>query len=468
VFVGGWTLHAALAIGAGPNDTDAALLDQLTALVSKNLVYQHMQPNGTARFAMLETIREYAQEQLAASGDGATPGQRHATYYLALAEAAEQEAQHARQVDWLEDLETEHDNLRAALIWALEHGDVAFAARLGGALVWFWNLHGHRREGRMWLDRVLARREPLPAKLQAKALDGVGVLAANQGDFVSAQAAYDAGLRCYRQISDRRGVARVLEHLGWMAMFQDQAARAAALLEESLMLYRMSSDTAGQAAVLNHLGLLALFQAGHDQAARYFEASLACYRAIDDPAGIAQLHNHLGLLALVRGDHPRAIEHFEEGLRLCRACGNRGDSAHLLNHLGKVALIQGDPARAQPYFVESLVAFQALGDRQGIAWGLAGIGGVAALQGQALRAARLLSAAAALRERIGAPIPIAGRALYDQLLAVAQSQLDAVTWARAWALGRTLTPNQAIADALALEYHQPAELLAKHVSHTIS
>jgi hypothetical protein len=154
-------------------------------------------------------------------------------------------------------------------------------------------------------------------------------------------------------------------------------------------------------------------------------------------------------LALVQGEHLRAIEHFEEGLKLQRARGNIGDSAHLLNHLGKVALVQGDGARAYPYFVKSLTAFQSLDDRQGIAWSLAGLGGTAALRGQAARAARLLSAAAALRERIGAPVPIAGRALYAQVLDAARAQLDEATWAAMWSLGRTMTLAQAIADALA-------------------
>jgi predicted ATPase/DNA-binding XRE family transcriptional regulator len=421
VFVGGWTLEMAETVVAGwrsgnedsksnltgkptsPSDT----LDGLAQLVNKSLVSMEEQA-GVARYRMLETVRQYALNKLQAAGEAEQARQRHLSYFLELAEAAEPHLTGPQQVEWLVRLEREHDNLRAALGGALAAEETEAALRLAGALWRFWSAHGHLSAGRRWLDAALAQPDGRFTEARGKALRGAAPLALVQADY----------------------------------------PRATVLLEESLALSRASGDQMGTAQALNTLGAVAYAQNEYEHATTLLEESLTLRRAAGDRHGVGVTLNNLGDVALHQHNYARATLLLEESLMLFRTLGDQlGESIVLLN-LGRTALERGNPTEAEPLFVESLVLKRALDDKEGIAWTLEGLAGVAGGAGHGLRAARLLGAAAGLREVVGAPVPTADRAAQERLLAVARAQLDDPTWQVALASGQRMPLDEVIEYAL--------------------
>jgi predicted ATPase/class 3 adenylate cyclase len=281
VFAGGATLEAAEAV-AGP-DGEADVFGALASLVDQSLVRQGegpgALPEGEPRFSMLETIREYGLEQLERSGEAEEAHERHATFFLALAEAAEGELGGPAQGAWLGRLEDEHANLRAALGWALER-EPGTALRLGGALRGFWEARGHLTEGRGWLERALAGGGGAPAELRAKGLRGAGYLAYRQGDYERAVTQFGEGLALNRALGDRAGIANSLTNLGVVAHRRGEPDRAAALYEEGLGLCRELGDRAGIARSLVNLGAVALDRGEPDRAATLLEESLGLARGL--------------------------------------------------------------------------------------------------------------------------------------------------------------------------------------------
>jgi predicted ATPase/transcriptional regulator with XRE-family HTH domain len=424
VFVGGCTLEAAEAVASElrieneqlRNDSSElflnsqfTILNSLAALVDQSLLQQEEGLDGEPRFTMMETIHEYALERLEASGEAEALQLRHADYYLTLAEQAEPALLGAEQGEWMERLETEHDNLRAALRWALDRNEAETAGRLAGALWHFWVMHGHTSEGRSWLDAVLARGGALPPVLRAKVLVGAGRLAWHQNDYGRAFAWLEEGLALARANGDRAGIALALHSMGWAALHQGDYVRAQPLLEESLPLTRELDDTPNTAACL---------------------------------AG-------LGNTALIQGDYPRAKALSEEGLVLSRAMGVHMAEVLCLVSLGGVALLQGDPARAHSHFAPALALNQEVGNTDPMtAICLLGLAGVATMQGQATRAARLAGGGESLLHAIGGSIPPAVRSHYELIVAATRSQLGEPVFAVEWAAGRALSAEQVIAEAL--------------------
>ncbi len=247
IFAGGWTLEAAAAVCGGGDAQAATILDMLASLVDKSLVAQGEDAEGEPRFRLLELIRAYGWELLVERDEERALRQRHAAYYLALAEQAEPELHGGDQITWLNRLEREHANLRAALHWAEESGAVQVGLRLTRALWWFWQVRGHLSEGRAWLERFLALQESAPgesnAALVAGAHTGAGNLAWRQGDLAPAAAHLEVSLALYRELSDVPGIAHVLNTLGLIADGNGAYAQANALFEESLALYREIADT---------------------------------------------------------------------------------------------------------------------------------------------------------------------------------------------------------------------------------
>ncbi len=348
VFAGGWTLEAAEAVVSGEwvvvsglwaEDTGSgllphrsflipppAVLEGLAGLVHKSLVGVEMQAEA-ARYRLLETIRVYALEQLAASGELAEQQRRHAAYFVAMAEQAEPELRGAAQGAALDRLAGEHDNLRAALDWAQDAGDAETALRLAGALWLFWWMRGHLSEGRQRLDQALALAASLAADpsdgqaeraarstLQAQALNGAGSLAAGQGDYERARTCYQASLALRRDRGDRPGIATTLNNLGNVALSLGDSPQAIQLYQESLALRRDLGDGPGIATTLNSLGNVALTQGDYAQATHLYEESLALRRAAGDQQGIARALGNLGLIHLYQDDTERAAPLIEESL----------------------------------------------------------------------------------------------------------------------------------------------------------
>jgi tetratricopeptide (TPR) repeat protein len=343
VFVAGCGLEAAERVCNAAGDLGIDVLEGVTALLDKSLLQRAEGADGRSRFTMLETIREYALERLAASGEDEAIRQQHAVYYLTLAEAAEQQLYGSAQRMWLERLEIEHDDMRAALVWFRMRADGERLARLSAALAWFWWLHGHLSEACSWAEQVLARRSQMPAPVLAKALFEYAQF---YNRVEVGNALLDESLSLYRTLGDQRGIARGLVGLGVARYFNGDDATACAPLEEGLALSRRIGYKIGSADALAMLGEVALVQSDYARAATQLEESLLLYRELGHSYEISSVLIYLGDAALLQGDYQRATTLFAEALALRQELGDRRGSAATLGNLGRVALKQGDIARA--------------------------------------------------------------------------------------------------------------------------
>jgi predicted ATPase/transcriptional regulator with XRE-family HTH domain len=412
VFMGGCTLEAAERVCNAASDLGMQVLDGVTALVDKSLLQREEGTDGWSRFTMLETIREYALERLTASGEYEAVRRHHAAYYRALAEAAEQAWDQPHEVEWLQRLVVVRPNLRAALQWALDTGEAEFAWRLNGALFSFWIYCSSLREADDWLERALALQgeEHTPAATAAKAkmLITAGYPAVLQGDYARAQARFEHGLALYAQIGDQRGIAWSLRGCGFVAMLRGDLKQVESYDEQSLALCREAQDIRGVAWSLYGLAYLVLAQGDMARAQGLLEEALARLREQGIMFGIFRALLALGFIMLNRGQVARAAELYREGLTL------------------------GRQIRFQQFIPDALE----------------GLAGVAVAHGQPERATWLLGAAEALRESIGTPRWRVYQTSYERALAAARTQLDDAAWAAAWAKGRAMPLEQAVAYAL--------------------
>jgi predicted ATPase/Tfp pilus assembly protein PilF len=454
VFSGGCTLEAVEVVCNEAGDLGADVLEGITALVDSSLVRQEEHGDGgpdagTPRFTMLETIREYAMERLAASGEEELLRLTHADYFLALAERAEPALEGPEQGQWLERLETEHGNLRVALGLLLEtSGEAEHGQRLAGALWRFWWVRGHLTEGREWLKQALARPGAASPAVRAKALDGEAVLAGEQGDYEHAVALSEEALALQREAGDKHGIARSLYNLGTVATHQGDYDRAEHRFNEGLTLLRGIGHRRGVGIGLTSLGLLAFIRADYPRAISLNEESLILWQELGDRQSTAVARATLGEAWQHQGDYARAAALYDEALALYRALGDKQGMARALYNLGTLALAQGDDTQAAMYLVESLSVFHQLEDSPATAECLEALAGVAVARGHAEQASRLFGVAEALREAISYPIQAAYRVDYDRHVAAAQAELGGASFAAAWAAGRATSLRQIIAAAL--------------------
>jgi len=488
VFVGGCTEAAAEAVGTLNIETfeRANVLNVLSSLVDKSLIKCESGTDETPRFMMLETIREYAREKLESSGQAARARRHHAAYYLRLVEAAERELSGARQERWFACLEAEYNNLWAALEW-FASDDIAGGLRLACGLRHFWHAHGYLSEGRAWIEGLLARCEDrgVSDATRARALCVAGFLALHQGDLARTVMLSAASLTLDRGLGEQRGIADAMHNLAGVAFMRNEYARASELFEECLALYRALGDQAEVAQMLKNLGLIAKDQGDFARATGFYQESLAIRRALGDKRGIAQASFNLGVVAYWQGDYAGAIELSEQGLAYYRELADKMGAAYVLDTLGMAYCRQAAYEQAMRLLDESLLMFRELGDQFGIALLLTDMGGVALAQNDAEqaarlyaealalswkigdkrrvafcleglaaagpcpagRAARLFGAAAALRDAIGSPLPPSERPDYERGLAVAHAG-DPQAFAAAWAVGRAMEFEQAVAYAL--------------------
>jgi predicted ATPase/class 3 adenylate cyclase len=449
VFAGGRTLEAIETICDSEGGLDT--LDGLESLIEKSLLRQEEGSGGEARFVMLETIHEYAREKLGESGEAEVVRSRHAEHFLALAEEAEPELKGARQLEWLDRLEEEHDNIRAALGWSFGAGEVEEGLRIAGALSWFWHVRGHLSEGRRWLEEGLAKAgEGVAPSTRAKALVGLGVaVEVQEGDYEKAAPLYEKGLAMYRKLGDREGIANCLCNLGVMVGYaQGDHERSTALLEESLGIYQELGDEHGIASVLNALGMVASIYGDFARAATLYEEALALSREAGDAAGVARLLGNLSYAVLLQGDHGRAKTLAEEALAMSREQGNTLFTSVALTNLGLAAREQGDHDRAAAALNEALTLAWDIGDKLGVVETLEGISGLIGILKEDQRAERLWGAAQAWREATGALLADGDRALNEPYLDAARSRLGDARWEEALSEGRAMTLERATAYAL--------------------
>jgi predicted ATPase/DNA-binding SARP family transcriptional activator len=436
VFVGGCSLEAAEAIGHGMGDRNGDVLDRIAALMDQSLLRQEETPAGEPRLSMLETIREYGQERLEASGEAERVRQQHGEFFLARCEAITQE-------DWLV---SEQDNLRAALGFFIASGQVEPAVRVEMALFQFWLRCGFWTEGRERLTELLSRPEtqahPRP---RALLLRHQGRLAWLQGDYPTARAALEESIALLRQQQRSEGLPASLNALGEVARTQGDYPTAQALFEESLAILSREDEPGNMAHVFVALGEV-VYEQGDPGAPMLFAKSLTLFREVGDPHGIAVALSCLCDVALTEGDPERARSLHEESLLLRRELGLKGEIARTVSSLGRVATYRGDYAQAHGCYTESLRLVRELGNRPAMATCLEGLACLAATVDQgaqnpgaaseAGQAAQLFGAAQALREAIGAPLPPVHRAEHERNVAAVRGMLGEAAFAAAWAEGR--------------------------------
>ena len=457
VFVGGCTLEAAEAVCTAQGDLLIDVLEAVAALVDKSLLRQETQADGQPRLLMLETIREYALERLATSGEAEAVQRQHAIFFLRFSEEAEPKIRGAEHFLWRTRLEVEHDNLRAALRWTLESQEAEMGMRLAFSLVAFWRATNQDREGRNWCEQVLAQPgTSARTAARAMALLAAGAMTMYQGDLPQAQLLLEESIAIGREVGRdaKRTLALALALLAYGALLQGNLGAARELAEEGVRLFREVGEAWGTALALNHLGRATL-ELGDPVAARpLLEESAALFRA-GNMQRLALPLNTLGRVALRQGDDTGARAYCEEALAVAQATGDELFIAEALAQLGTVALHVGDSGQATALYQQSLTLIWTRGYRECIAEDLAGLAATASLLGQPERAARLFGAVEALREVSGIRLSPLPRADYDRAVEGIRAHLDEATFAQAREKGRAMPLEQAIAEALATQDEPP-------------
>ena len=409
VFSGGFTLESAEAVSADEEIGVEDVLGLLASLAEQSLVRVEPGKDGEVRYGMLEPVRQYALEKLGESGEERQIRARHAAYFGDVAMQAGPQLKRADQAVWLERLDREHDNLRTALEWLLGRGEAERVARIGWEIHRFWSVRGHSGEGRRWMERALARPDELPDGTRARALYVVSMLSYVRGE----------------------------------------ADRTVDAVEQSIAASRAAGDSEALATALLGRGLTSLSGGDLDSAGKILLEALAMMRGQDDRSGAALGLVGLAQVALARGDFDRAAESLAEAEGLTRSGGDWFTLTAVLSSQALAARLRGDEARTATLLRESIGLAGTLGDAWHVVYGATGLAGVAARQGRAEHAARLLGAVETLRETMGVDVPSpAWRALNERDLADVREQVDAETFDAAWAEGRAMTLEEAVAEAL--------------------
>jgi predicted ATPase/DNA-binding SARP family transcriptional activator len=404
VFAGGCTLASAEVVCGD----DGSVLEGLAALVDESLVRQRETPAGEPRFSMLEIVREYALERLSASGEAEATRRRHLEHFVSFAEEAEPKLADRDQIAWFARVAEEHDNVRAALAYALETEDSSSALRLVVGVRRFWHIHGFFAEGRQALESALAITPPAASELRANALNMMGILAAEQGDFDQAEPQFKAALEAGRAVGAMRAISSALVNLGTMAFYAGKLAEARDLYKESIDYFASFGDLRGQALA----------------------------------------KENVGLMALTADDVPEAVTWLTDALELAREVGDDREIGAASRSLAAAMIELGDTAQAASLLAESLALARELGEPHGIAVSLDTFAGLAATAGEAERAAMLFGASDAVRASIGAQRQPDHQILYDRWLARTLARLDTNSYSKHYEDGRALTLDEACALAL--------------------
>jgi predicted ATPase/serine/threonine protein kinase len=449
VFVGGCTLEGVEAVCDTKSDLELDLLDGMSSLVDKSLVQHFEQAKSESRFVMLETIREYALEKLAASGEKPLTKRAHAAYCLVLAEEEAAEQSGAEGTEWLEHFGLEHDNFLAGLDWLTETGDADWGLRLGTALFRFWETREYLAEGRGRLGKLLKLPgAAAPTKTRARALFAAGVLAAEQGDYVSADALLRESLDISRELRDQQGAAVSLNALAVNARDRGDFATARSLFEDSLALWRELGDQKAVARSLSNLASVVKMQGDYASARSLYGECLLIFQGLGDRTGVAWSMNNQGDVAHDQGDSATARTLYEGALSIFRELGDRWGIAGTLADLGSLAREQGNCASARSLYRESIKVFRELEHKRGIARLLECFACSAAVEQEAERSLRLAGAAAALRQNIGAPLTMAEQAKLEGSLQAARQALTNTAGTTAWLEGWALPVEKAIDEVL--------------------
>jgi len=399
IFAGGFSLEAGEAVcQIGPGALDFA--EAVETLLDNNLLRREETAVDDIRGVMLQTIRQFALEQLAAQGERALLAGRHADYYLSLAKRAAAELSGFNQAVWLERLEADQDNMRAALEWSIEHAPEQ-GLELAAALFPFWHTRSYLREGRLWLDRALAGSAAETA-VRARALAAAGLLAQRMGDYSRGEELAGAAVALSRQLHDQTALAYALNNLGIVLMSTGDNSHAQALAEESLAICRALDYPLGVSRALMIIGQVALHEDRLAAAQDALASSLAFWQQQGDRKNAILCLLNLGRAYMMQGDTAVARQTITEGVELSRAVGDRHFAMVGLWTLGEIALRQADYAAAAAQFGDCLAQARDIGDRYFEAITLSKQGLLAVYAGDWPHADELLQASLALARQIGA------------------------------------------------------------------
>jgi predicted ATPase/class 3 adenylate cyclase len=406
-FAGGWTLEAAEAVTGAAAEFARPLFEVLGSLVDKSLVLRLPSRSEAVRFGMLESIREFGEEQLEGVGEAEATWDRHASFFLDLAEAAEPHLRATDQKRWLDELELEHDNLDAALRRSVAEGRAAVALGLVGALWRFWHLRGHLAEGRRWAEEVLAMPESSGRTAErGKALTALGGVAYWQEDIPATRAAYEEALDIAREIGDRRAEAEGLYNLAYPPAYEGDMATAIASLTEAQ-------------AMFEELGVA---------------------------RGLADCLWLQAIVARLEGDNESARALAEKSLRMHREAGDRFGVSDALHVFGRIAVAQGDLDNGKQSFLEALSYDESIENRTGMGIVLDNLATLSSMRGNHLVAVRLAAASEAIKEAAGGHAPPPFIDLPDPR-ATAREVLGESAVRAAWEEGQAMTLDQALAYA---------------------
>jgi tetratricopeptide (TPR) repeat protein len=386
---------------------------------------------------------------MAESGEELLAKRSHAAYCLVLAEGAAAEDTEVNQTGWLDLLEIESQNFRAALDWLIESDNAEWGLRLGVALFPFWERREHLTEARDWLGKLLKIKSAMePTNLRLRALFSAGVLAAEQRDYSDSVALITGSLEIARQLQDTHSVAISLNALAVGSRECGDLPAACSLFEESLLHWRQLRDAQAVARGLSNLAAIANLQHDHQRARSLYEESLSIFRELHDRTGVAWALNHQGDVARDQGDSASARSLYEQSLADFRELGDHWGVAGSLADLGNLACEQHDYRTADSLYRESLGLFQVLEHKRGIARLLESFACSSAAQSEPERGLRLAGAAAALRQSIGAPLTADEQSKLECGLEPARRGLTTTADRTAWLEGWVTPVERAIEDVL--------------------
>lgn len=450
VLQGGGTLDAAAAV-AHDEDEERSILFRLAPLVEKNMLLLAEDADAEPRVSMLETLREFAYERLAESGELVDAQRRLAEYVLQFTTGAERQLTSSSQRRQLARLERDHANVAAALEWAACNAQIDIGFRILSELWRFWWLQGYLNEGIAWIARFLPLRRAAPDgvanALYAKVLRGHVVLLSALGSFDEALAACDEAIAVQRRLGDDAGLAASLTSLGVIYQFQGEYDRSEDAHTESLSIRRRIGDGAGVATALSNLSSVAYTKNDLGRAAELANESIAIYRRLGHESGLAHALTKLGLVAVSERKYASAEELFKECLRLQRAIGNSGSVMYSLVNLGSVAHKRGDDELALERYREALDLLDSVPNKSAVAKTLEDIAAALAALDDPSRAARLFAAADALRRTLRSPLFPSERAEYEAEVAAVRKRLGDEAFDAQWHIGSSLTPERALDEA---------------------
>jgi predicted ATPase/DNA-binding CsgD family transcriptional regulator len=456
VFAGGWTLKTVETVASGDGVEEAEVLDLLSGLVEKSLVLAEEHEGASVRYRMLEPVKQYAREKLEEAGESGTVRRRHADFFLALAERARPELRGPEDRKWLERLEREHDNMRAALSFALESEEAELALRMAGTLGTFWHMHSHSDEGRKWLEAALARDKRAPVVVRIGALEALYWLAHDRWDHDRAEAVAREAmeLSADAEVGDSLAASLRIMSAG-PAWVRGDFGRGRELLEQSLLISREAGDRILIAEALLQLAATAWGVGDTERGKEIYEEGVILCREAGYTFRLPDFLFSLGYQLLLEGDYERGAALNEEAVAICREHGYKRSLNFALDNLGWATLLQGDHASAKSFYEESLAISKELGDKACASESLDGLACIAGATGEPARAARLFGAAEAMRDTLSEAVVFQHTpeeaAWREPSRARARSRLGETAWEDTLSEGRAMGLKEAIEYAISPE-----------------